>query len=180
MVNQTLARRYAIAISSLAREQDSVERVGADLKTIDAALGAPGLVRDFFESPVIDRPSKERALREVFDGKVHPIALHSLLLLVRKRRESFLGTIVAEYLALERKARGVELLTLETARPLAPAEHESLLARLETVYGKKFEVTEVVDPSLIGGLRIMMGDRRIDASISGRLDALARELSQTS
>jgi F-type H+-transporting ATPase subunit delta len=48
------------------------------------------------------------------------------------------------------------------------------------LYGKKFEVKEVVDPRLIGGLRIRMGDRRIDASISGRLDSLARELSTTS
>jgi F-type H+-transporting ATPase subunit delta len=54
-----------------------------------------------------------------------------------------------------------------------------LVARLESVYGKKFEVTEVVDPSLIGGLRLMMGDRRIDDSISGRLNTLARELSQS-
>jgi F-type H+-transporting ATPase subunit delta len=117
-------------------------------------------------------------LGEIFEGKIHPIALHSLLLLVRKRRENFLGAIVAEYLALERAARGVERLTLETARALDRAEYDRLTARLEEVYGKKLEVTEVVDPSLIGGLRIMMGDRRIDASISGRLDALARELSK--
>jgi F-type H+-transporting ATPase subunit delta len=180
MVSQTLARRYAIAIASLAREQNAVEPVGADLSAVDAAIGPSGLARDFFESPVIDRPSKERVLAEIFDGKVNPIALHALLLLVRKRRESLLHAIVAEYLALEREARGVEQLTLETARPLDPAEYERLMARLEELYGKKFEVTEVVDPSLIGGLRIMMGDRRIDASISGRLDALARDLSHSS
>jgi F-type H+-transporting ATPase subunit delta len=180
MVSQTLARRYAIAIASLAREQNAVEPVGADLSAIDAAIGPSGLARDFFESPVIDRPSKERVLAEIFDGKVNPIALHALLLLVRKRRESLLHAIVAEYLALEREARGVEQLALETARPLDPAEYERLMARLEELYGKKFEVTEVVDPSLIGGLRIMMGDRRIDASISGRLDALARDLSHSS
>jgi len=180
VVNQTLARRYAIAIATLAREQGVAERVGADLSAIGDSLGGPGQVRDFFESPVIDRPSKERALTEVFDGKVHPIALHALLLLVRKRRETLLRAIVAEYLALEREARGAELLTLETPLPLDPAERDRLLARLEDVYGKKFEVSEVVDPSLIGGLRLMMGDRRIDASISGRLDALARDLAHAS
>ena len=180
MVNQRLARRYAIAIAQLAREQNVVERVGSDLNAMGDALAGPGLVRDFFESPVIDRPSKERALQGVFHGKVHSIALHALLLLVRKRRESLLRAIVVEYLALERSARGAELLTLETARPLDPKERNRLLARLEEVYGKKFEVTEIVDPGLIGGLRLMMGDRRIDASISGRLDALARDLSHAS
>lgn len=179
MVNQTLARRYAIAVASLAREQSSVERVSADLKSIADVLTAPGIVRDFFESPVVDRPSKERVLGEIFDGKVHPIALHTLLLLVRKRREPLLGAIVTEYAALERAARDAELLTLQSARPLEAAERTRLIARLEALYGKKFEVNEVVDPRLIGGLRVTMGDRRIDSTIAGRLDALARELMQT-
>jgi F-type H+-transporting ATPase subunit delta len=178
MVNQRLARRYAIAVAALAREQDAVDRVSADLQMLSAMIGAPGLINDFFESPVVDRPYKERVLADALDRKVHPIALHALLLLVRKRREILLKAIVAEYLALERAARGVEKLTLQSARSLDRDEYARLIARLESLYGKKFEVTEVVDPQLIGGLRIVMGDRRIDATISGRLRALARELSQ--
>jgi F-type H+-transporting ATPase subunit delta len=177
MVNQTLARRYAIAVARLAREQEAVDRVSGDLQMLAGMIGSPGLINDFFESPVIDRPFKERVLGEAFEGKVHPIALHALLLLVRKRREVLLKTIVAEYLTLERAARGAETLRLESARRLDSAELSRLVAKLESLYGKKFEVTEVVDPRLIGGLRIMMGDRRIDDSISGRLGALARELS---
>lgn len=179
MVNRTLARRYAVAVASLAREQDAVDRVSADLQTLSRVISAPGLIRDFFESPVIDRPSKERVFAEAFGAKVHPIALHTLLLLVRKRREALLASIVAEYLALERAARGAETLTLQSARPLGRSEYRDLIAKLESLYAKKFEVTEVVDPQLIGGLRIMIGDRRIDATIAGRLNALARELAQT-
>jgi F-type H+-transporting ATPase subunit delta len=179
MVNQTLARRYAIAVAALAREQNAVERVSADLKTISNAIGESGLVHDFFVAPVIERREKERVLIGAFEGRVHPIALHTLLLLVRKRREALLGPIVAEYLALERAARGFETLTLQSARALDAAERSRLVARLEALYAKKFEVTEIVDRRLIGGLRVMMGDRRIDATIAGRLSALARELAQT-
>ena len=64
MVNQTLARRYAIAVATLAREQEAVARVSEDLQMLAGAFGAPGLANDFFESPVIDRPSKERVLAE--------------------------------------------------------------------------------------------------------------------
>jgi F-type H+-transporting ATPase subunit delta len=179
MVNQTLARRYAIAVSTLAHEQNAVERITSDLQLLADTLTAPGLTRDFFESPVIDRPSKERVLSDIFADKVHPVALHTVLLLVRKRREAFLGTLVTEFLALERAARGAATLRLQSARPLDPAERARLIARLEAVYSKKFEVTELVDPDLIGGLRITMDDRRIDATIAGRLDALARELAHT-
>ena len=179
MVNQTLARRYAIAVATLAREQSSVESVSADLATLAQTFGAPGLLRDFFESPVVDRPSKERALAEVFEGKIHPIALHTLLLLVRKRREGLLGAIVTEYLVLERAARGAQTMTLQSARTLDTKERSQLIARLEALYGKKFEVTEVVDSDLIGGVRIVMGDRRIDGSVAGRLNELAHELAQS-
>ncbi len=178
MVNRTLARRYAIAALTLARERNAIERVSADLVTVSNAIGENGLVRDFFVAPVIERGAKERVLREAFEGRVDPIALHTLLLLIRKRRETLLGAIVAEYLALERAALGVEALTLQSARNLDGEQRLRLVSRLEALYGKKFEVTEVVDPQLIGGLRVIMGDRRIDATISGRLNALARELAQ--
>jgi F-type H+-transporting ATPase subunit delta len=176
VVNQTLARRYAIAVAMLAREQNAVERVGADLRTIASAIGERGLTADFFVAPVIERREKERILSQALEGRVHPIALHTVLLLVRKRREALLPAIVAEYLSLERAARGVEALTVESARELGGAEYSGLLSKLEALYGKKFEVTQAVDPALIGGLRILLGDRRIDATISGRLAALARSL----
>jgi len=178
VVNQTLARRYAVAVSSLAGEQRAADRVGSDLAAVAGAIGDNARAREFFLSPVISKPDKERILTAVFEGKLHPIALHTLLLLVHKRREQLLPALVAEYLALQRAARGAQTLTLTSARALDRAEYAALIQRLERIYEKKFETTEVVDPSLIGGLRIMMGDRRIDATIAGRLDALARDLAQ--
>jgi ATP synthase F1 delta subunit len=176
MVNRTLARRYAIAVQSLAHDENAADRVATDLQLVSDALMQPGKIHEFFVAPVIPRPDKERALLQAFGGKIHPVALHALLLLVRKRREPLLAAIVSEYLDLQRAARGAQTLTLTSARPLDRAEYDKLVERLESLYAKKFEVTEVVDPRLIGGVRIMLGDRRIDASIAGRLDSLAREL----
>lgn len=177
MVNEKLARRYAIAVASLAQERNEVDRVGDDLATISAAIGEHGEIHDFFVAPVIDRDEKQRVLREAFQGKVDEIALNTLLLLVRKRRETLLPAILAEYRSLQLSARGAERLKLTSARELEEGEVDALLAQLQRQYGKVFEVTRVVDPGVIGGVRILMGDRRIDATIAGRLDALARELS---
>lgn len=179
MVNEKLARRYACAVFSIAQERNTIDSVGDGLATIDAAIQQHGLAHDFFVAPIIDRREKERVLRDVFGGKIDEIALHTLLLLVRKRREALLHGVVIEYRKLRLAASGAEPLRLTSAQPLSHDELDALVQRLERLYSKKFDVTQVVDPSLIGGVRILMGDRRIDGTVSGRLEALARELFAT-
>jgi F-type H+-transporting ATPase subunit delta len=176
MANETLARRYATAIFSLAKDRGSVDRVGDDLSHAAQALSEDALVHDFFVAPVIQREAKSQAILRAFEGRVDEIVLHSLLLLVRKRREALLGEIAAAYSSLRMAAHGAEPLTVTSARQLGDQELHALVAKLEELYRKKFEVAQVVDPRLIGGVRITMGDRRIDGTIAGRLDNLAREL----
>lgn len=176
MVDEKLARRYALAIFSLARDGGNADAVGDDLATIAAALGGDPIAWDFFVAPVVDRRAKERVLVATFESRVNEVALHALLLLVRKRRETLLQPIVTEYRKLQRIARGEEALTVTSARPLPDAELSALVARLEQTFGKKFDVTRVVDPRTIGGVRVLMGDRRIDGTVAGRLETLARNL----
>ena len=176
MANETLARRYAIAVFSLASEQHVVERVGNDLASIRTAIEADANTAEFFVSPVIDRAEKERILLATFQGRVHDVALHTLLLLVRKRREALLRELVVQYKRLEQQSRGAEPLTVTTAQALPAAELQAMVKRLEAIYRKTFDVIVKQDASLIGGVRITMGDRRIDGSIAGRLEALSREL----
>jgi len=176
MANETLARRYAGAVFALAREQDVIDRVGTDLAMLADAILSDRTTRAFFVAPVIDRKEKERVLAQSFDGRVHELALYTVLLLVRKRRETLLGGVIAQYRELEMASRGARPLTVTTALPLAPQQLRSLVAELEERYGTRFDVTEKIDPSLIGGVRIMMGDRRIDGSVAGRLDEFSRAL----
>lgn len=180
MVNEKLARRYAAAIFSLAGEGGTVDATGDDLATIAAVLDRDPMAADFFVAPVIGRRVKERVLYEAFGSRVGELALHALLLLVRKHRERLLGAVVAEYRKLQRAARGEEALTITSARPLPGNELTALVERLERIYGKKFDVTQIVDPGTIGGVRLQMGDRRIDGTVAGRLEHLSRTLFATS
>lgn len=179
MVNEKLARRYATAIFSLAQKANAIDRIGGDLESISSAIERDELAREFFVAPVIQRDAKERVINASFGGRVHEVALHSVLLLVRKRREALLSTIVSEYRKMQLQARGEEPLTVTTARDLEFNELAAMVERLERLYGKKFEVKLVVDPKLIGGVRILMGDRRVDGTVSGRLENLARTLFAT-
>jgi F-type H+-transporting ATPase subunit delta len=176
MRNETLARRYATAIFSLAKAARTIDAVGRDLATLADSIYGSDDARRFYLSPVIERKKKEAALFNVFNGRISEIGLNSLLLLVRKRREALLAPIVAEYQKLALAAAGKEPLEIVSARELEPNELSAIVVRLSRSYGKTFDVTQRTDPSLLGGVRITMGDRRIDGSLAGRLDELSREL----
>jgi F-type H+-transporting ATPase subunit delta len=204
MPNQTLARRYATAVYQLAWEEATalgVDRTGRtvflspepayslrksairraegvqrDLHTFVDTLRADRAVSGFFRSPVVDRAKKEAAVAEAF-ASFDPIALHTILFLIRKRRESLAEEIVEQYDVLDRTARGAQALHIATARTLSDLETDRIVARLENVYQTTFDVSKAVDPSLIGGIRVTTGDRLVDGTIAGRLDDIARLLS---
>jgi len=174
--NQRAARRYATAIFSLAQEQNKIERIGSDLDLIHTVLQSDAQLKRFFVAPVIDRNEKAKALLEAFEHRIDETSLHTLLLLVQKRREALLGEILTEYRRLALAERGLEPLIITSARQLESEELSQMVSRLSHLYGKQFDVRQEVDPKLIGGVRMLMGDRRIDGSISGRLEELAATL----
>jgi F-type H+-transporting ATPase subunit delta len=176
MPNETLARRYATAVFDLARQANAVADVGRDLHAFVAALAADAEVDRFFRSPVIDRTQKSDVISAAFAG-LHELALHTVLLLIRKRRETLTAEIVRQYDRHEREARGAQTLRVTSARALSSSEIDGIVARLSQIYSTPFDVTQMVDANLIGGIRLTMGDTRIDGTIAGRLDDLARLLS---
>jgi len=176
MANERLARRYATAVFSLAKDANAIDRIGSDLKNITNAIFKDDDARRFFLAPIIDRAEKEKTLAASFEGHVHEIALHTLLLLVRKHREALLPEVVEQYVHLQMQARGAEPLLVTTAKKLPEDALRSVVSRLEKTYHTTFDVTQHVDPQLIGGIRLTLGDRRIDGTVAGRLDELSRTL----
>jgi F-type H+-transporting ATPase subunit delta len=176
MQHQTIARRYATAVFSLAKSAGVIDAVQHDLTAASDAILGDETTRRFFVSPVIDRKAKAALIESSLGERFGEIALHTILLLIRKRREAMLGPIVREYARLVMLEKGKEPLEIVSARPLSPDDLAAMVARLAAKYGKDFDVTERVDPDLLGGVRITMGDRRIDGSLAGRLDELSRTL----
>jgi F-type H+-transporting ATPase subunit delta len=176
MANETLARRYATAVFQLATEAKAVTEIGRDLHTFIAALAADTDVNEFFRSPVVDRNEKATVIAQAFD-RLNAVALHTVLILIQKRREALAPEIVAQYDVLEREARGAQTLQITTARPLGQAEVAAIVAKLGDAFKAPLDVTQTVDADAIGGVRLTIGDQRIDGTIAGRLDDLARMLS---
>lgn len=176
MAHEKLAKRYAAAVFSLALEFEAVEVVGSTLRSVENLFAANPDFQKFLLSPTIDRETKKTILNNALQNKIHHVSLHTLFLLVQKRRMALLGEIVTAYEHLIRTSQGRESLKVTSARPLGQHELERLIEKLGTAYGRAFEVHERVDPRQIGGVSIEMADRRIDGSVAGRIDALAASL----
>jgi F-type H+-transporting ATPase subunit delta len=176
MADETLARRYAQAVFELSAESGRATQVGNDLRTIWDSMKADESTVRFFYAPIIDRAEKQKVLLDAFRGKIEEIALHTLLLLVRKHRERLLPELIRQYGMLERAARGEEPLIVASAHKLPREELKSLVERLSKIYGKRFEIEERIDPGVLGGVRIRMGDVAIDGTVAGRLNELSRTL----
>lgn len=176
MINETLARRYATAVFSLAKEAGAIDGIGKALQRIGEIINSDESIRRYYSAPIVDRADKSKVLRSAFEGNVHEIALHTLLLLVRKRREALLWAIAEQYEVLALADRATEKLRITSARELSPQQVETVLQRLEGHYGKNFDVEQRVDPRLIGGIQITMGDRNVDGTVAGRLSELSRTL----
>jgi F-type H+-transporting ATPase subunit delta len=176
LANERLARRYATAIFALAREAQILDAIGTELLATNTILESDSEFRTFFRSPMVSRNAKITALSSAFEGRIHTITLHTLFLLVQKRREFIFSDIVRAYESLLREARGREALTITSARQLGSEELAMLVERMGVSYKTTFETRQEVDPRLIGGLRLRIGDRSIDGSVSGRIEALAATL----
>jgi F-type H+-transporting ATPase subunit delta len=176
VANETVARRYATAVFSLAKERNAIDAVGRDLHMALSTIESDPVIDRFYRSPVVDRGEKQKLFEKSF-AALDDIALHTTLLLIKKRREALLAPIVAAYDLMAQAERGAAPLTIRTATPIAKPDLDAMVARLSKLYGKTFDVTVIVDPALIGGIRIALGDRVIDGTISGRLDGIARLLS---
>ena len=176
MLNMELGRKYAKAIFELACEDDKLKEYGADLAKVQQLYTQCPELKAYLCNPNIQPEEKKSLLREVFEGGVQEMVLNFLLLLIDKRRIQIFDAIAHIFTELSNEARGIVVADVTTAQPLAEAQEKALAEKLERVTGKKIALRRHSDPSLIGGVVVRIGDRRIDGSVKGRLTAMTAEL----
>lgn len=176
MIGSGVARRYARAIFDLARDRGILDRVGDDLRLV-AEFAARPEVRRVLHNPLVPVERKQESFRAALGERVERPVAELVRLVLRKGREVFIPQIVAEFESLVRQERNVVQAEVTVARPLSEQLREQLQRRLEELWGKKVELDLKLDPRIIGGLVLSVGDRRIDGSLRGRLASLRQVLS---
>lgn len=176
MRDESVARRYAAALLAQAKSKNAVAQAGEDLKTVALSVAATPAFRALLDQPLVTEKRKKDTLRASFSGKVQPATLAFLDLLVDKRRINLLPEVQAEFERMVREYRNIAYATAISAVPLTPAQTAALEKSLEARTGKDIELKTEVDPALIGGVLVRIGDTVLDGTVRGNLERLREQL----
>ena len=169
------ARRYAQAVFQLAVEHDDLERWLDDL-TILADSVTNSQFLDFMAQPRVPTPTKLEVIRESLGDSVSRLALNLISLLATRNIPQILPEIADQYQELLDSHQGIERAEVVSALPLTDAQHQRAVALLEGISGHEVRLSARVEPALIGGMVMRIGDRVVDGSTRAKLQAMRREL----
>ena len=176
MASTKAAIRYATAILDLSKSKGVSEVVNNDMKSIASTIKGNAELNTFIQNPTIKVEVKEKALLEVF-ATVDNVTKGLLHLLFENKRFEILEVIAAEYSKLFDVMNNVEVAKVTTAVAMDAALEAKVLAKIATLSDKKITIENIVDPSIIGGFVLRIGDQQYNASVANRLQVLKRELS---
>jgi F-type H+-transporting ATPase subunit delta len=175
----TAARRYAEASFALAKEEDALDAWGRDLETAVGLLGVPEIAR-FLDNPAAPFADRRSVVERLLGGdRVRTQVQNLVQLLARRGRISILPAVSAEYGRLLNRERGILEARVTSPTPLGEADLAALRGKVEAMTGATVELTTALDPALIGGLTVRVGDTLIDASVRGRLERLRERLTES-
>ncbi len=174
-VRDTAARRYAEAAFEVGLRDGTVETWRSELDAA-GAIASDERVGRALANPAISLETRTKQADAVFGKVVSAPVLNLIGLMLRRGRIEQLPRVAAEFRRLDNARQGITLATATSAAPLNQDEIRDITARLERLTGGRVELDVQVDPSLLGGLVVRVGDRLIDGSVRGRLERLRNQL----
>ncbi|RCH54856.1 ATP synthase F1 subunit delta [Mucilaginibacter hurinus] len=178
MSELTVASRYAKSLLDLASEQNVVEDAKADMDFFLKTLKQNPQLAAVLGNPIISQSKKTAILRDVFADKVNKITLGFFSLLVTKGRGEIISGTAEEFINQYNTKQNIIKATVVSATPLSEENKQKLVAEVQTAVGSQVILTAKVDPSLIGGFVLTVGDRQVDTSLANDLKKLKKEFAQ--
>lgn len=168
-----VAGRYAKSLLNLANEQGVGDAVKLDVELIRSTLKENHQLEILLKSPVIREDKKNAILKQIFGDKVSTLTFKFIELLTKKGRESAIPEICDAFIGLHRVYNNVQKITIVSAVKLDAATKKELLSKVNT--DMELEVVEEINPELIGGFILKIGDKQVDASVLGSFNKLKKE-----
>lgn len=174
--HDSVGRLYANALMELSLEQQQLDTVAQELQDLAGLIDSDDGLRRLIENPILDRTQRSAMLQRLFEGRVSDLLYRFLQTVNRKDRLASLpaiATAFAKLLAAHRNEVEVEAFV---ASPMDADTAGRVADGLGASLGKKVTLNQHVDPSLIGGLKLRIGDRLLDASVATQLRSIKEQL----
>jgi len=171
----SLAKRYVQPLFEVARDANVLDQVAADLQGLDSALSGSTDLRVFLASPTALRATKRSVLEAVLAG-ASPFTINFVRLVVNKNRTEILHLASRIYADLLNIHRGIIPGSVETAVAMDDAAFGLLEKAVAERFHAKVVLSRKVDPGLIAGVRVRVGNRVVDATVKGQLEKLRTAL----
>jgi len=174
-----VGRVYAQSLLELAQQDGQVEVLADEMADLLPLVSAGGELDQLLTNPAIGADERKQIVERVFEGKVSDLLYRFLQVVARKGRLGHLAQIASGYLQAVSKDRGEVEVEAYVAAPMDAATASSVAEKIGASLGKKVTMRQHVDESLIGGLKIRIGDKLIDASVSSQLNQMKRRMMQS-
>jgi F-type H+-transporting ATPase subunit delta len=178
MRDPKVAIRYAGALLNAAREVGQVEEIAESYADLRETLRGHVELATFLESPQVTTREKHELLENLLSGRVEPLLVNFVLLLLEKDRIFFFGDICEQYALLVEKERGYRRAVVTTAVALPDDLEQKLVQRLASLTGSKIILEKKVDPRVIGGVRVVLGDEVVDGTVRTNLERVRKQLGE--
>jgi len=171
-----VAKRYAAALFGVAKRDGILDAVEQDLLLIGRFLAEVPYLRAVLMQPLVSDERKNKVISDAFGDRVTASSLSFLKLLTRKRREDLIEEALREFRVLLAEHENTVDAEAATAVPLTPDQSARLTQSLQTMTGKTVRLTAHLEPDLVGGVVVRIGDTVIDGSVRGSLARLEQQL----
>jgi F-type H+-transporting ATPase subunit delta len=175
MSDKNLAFPYSKAFLDLSIQENRLDLAHKDMQSLSKIGEENPELKLALQNPLIPLVKKKNILLQVM-GNLSPATLKLLELLIEKERPGLVFTVADEFARLYREYLKIQAVEITTAQVIKPELEKEILAHLEKALAGKIEMTKKVDPELIGGLMIRIGDKRYDGTIRKSLLEVKKNL----
>lgn len=175
MLTSKVAKRYAQGLLNFTQETGNTTSVFAEMGDIVKTIGNSKELQNFFSSPIIDAKKKMSIAMEIFKS-FSPVSQNIIQLVIKHGRESQMLQIAQAYVDKVEDINGVQRITLTSATTLNNENIQNILKNSALVnHENKFDVKTIINPNILGGYILRVGDQQIDASVKSKLTKLEKE-----
>ena len=176
---EIVADKYSSAMFELAQEQNKLDLMEEQLGYVAFVMDEQPELSSFLENPTVTEDAKIKLIGKIFESSLDKVALHFIYVMIKRGRDRYIKQTIAAFIKKSRAARGILEATVTVAEPITADVEASVQAKLREVTGKDVILSVRQDPSIMGGIVIQVGDKRIDGSVARRLEELEKSLLRT-